>query len=361
MGDINVESYMGPLNTAVQKLTINEGAAGKVQGSLSSASSALDDSAAQAKGDAGKLRSEWSGGKGTTFEGKAGPAPKELEQASADAKKIADMVGNATAKLKAAQQEVQQLRDEFRQKAQAIADVANAAKDNPSLQQQATGMLEQMKAQYAQAAAKIVAAAKGALSEGGGNAGGTTTASAGPSNAGSIGSSGGGSGGTGGGGGGGGAGGTTPSSGKAEFVEPPKNNYNDGTKKVQLPGGKEVEAPNERAAAAVRAALSRKGLPYVWGGTNPTKGMDCSGLTQWSYGQAGIKIPRTAASQTVGQKVDPKDMQPGDLLIWTGHVAMYIGDGQIIEEPQPGENCHIRPVRMTNAGEKMLGVFRPAA
>lgn len=99
----------------------------------------------------------------------------------------------------------------------------------------------------------------------------------------------------------------------------------------------------------------------MWGGTDPNKGMDCSGLTQWAYSQAGLKIPRTAATQTVGQKVDINDIQPGDLVIWSGHVAMYIGNGQMVEEPHTGDVCHVVPLRTSNAGEPLLGVFRPSA
>ena len=154
-------------------------------------------------------------------------------------------------------------------------------------------------------------------------------------------------------------GGDVPSTGPVHLT-PPSDQYGSGTK-VKLPNGQTVEAPNERAAIAVRAALSRLGLPYVWGGTDPNKGMDCSGLTQWAYGQAGVHIPRTAATQTVGQKVSMNDIQPGDLIIWSGHVAMYIGNGQMVEEPHTGSVCHVVPLRTTNAGEPLLGVFRPSA
>ena len=92
-----------------------------------------------------------------------------------------------------------------------------------------------------------------------------------------------------------------------------------------------VNAPNERAAIAVRAALSRLGLPYVWGGTDPNKGMDCSGLTQWAYGQAGIEIPRTAHTQTIGPEGQPgrhPARRPDHLERARGHVHRQRPDGR---------------------------------
>src|SRR5699024_8411380 len=60
-------------------------------------------------------------------------------------------------------------------------------------------------------------------------------------------------------------------------------------------------APTPQAQAAVDHALSALGTPYQWGGNTPGVGLDCSGLTQWAYGQAGVDIPRTAAEQAVGR------------------------------------------------------------
>lgn len=94
-------------------------------------------------------------------------------------------------------------------------------------------------------------------------------------------------------------------------------------------------APTPQAQAAVDHALSALGTPYQWGGNTPGVGLDCSGLTQWAYGQAGVDIPRTAAEQAVGRSVDASELLPGDLVVWDGHVAMVIGDGQMVEAGDP--------------------------
>ena len=130
--------------------------------------------------------------------------------------------------------------------------------------------------------------------------------------------------------------------------------------RVDLPDGLgSVEAPNAKAAGAVREALTQLGVPYVWGGETQGKGFDCSGLTQWAYGKEGIDLPHDAAAQTVGQRVAESNLAPGDLAVWDGHVAMYIGDGKLIEAPHTGDVVHIVPLRTTNAGDAFEGFFRP--
>lgn len=126
---------------------------------------------------------------------------------------------------------------------------------------------------------------------------------------------------------------------------------------VSLPGGHgTVQAPNPQAAAAVRNALTQLGVPYEWGGTTPGQGLDCSGLTSWAYGQAGVQIPRLAADQAIGATVAPDALLPGDLVVWSGHVAMVIGDGQMVEA---GDPVQISPVRTSNQGDAFLGFHRP--
>lgn len=127
---------------------------------------------------------------------------------------------------------------------------------------------------------------------------------------------------------------------------------------VRLPDGSTVYAPNERAATAVRAALTKQGLPYVWGGTDPNSGFDCSGFTQWAYRQAGVELPRLAQEQdSVGVPVSQSNLMPGDLAVWDGHVAMYIGNGKLIETG--GDPVGITALRTTNAGQGFQGFFRP--
>lgn len=78
-------------------------------------------------------------------------------------------------------------------------------------------------------------------------------------------------------------------------------------------------------------ALQFVGNPYVWGGTSLTAGADCSGFVQSVYRNFGVKLPRTSAEQAeCGREIAYQDMEPGDLICYPGHVAMYIGDGRIV-------------------------------
>jgi cell wall-associated NlpC family hydrolase len=109
----------------------------------------------------------------------------------------------------------------------------------------------------------------------------------------------------------------------------------------------------EQDSAFLRAAVSRAGLPYVWGAAGPTS-FDCSGLVQWSLAQAGVLMPRVAADQArTGPAVPVSALQPGDLLFYhtdptapdyISHVAIYLGNGQMIQAPQPGMDVEIVPV-----------------
>ena len=116
--------------------------------------------------------------------------------------------------------------------------------------------------------------------------------------------------------------------------------------------------------AMLKAAASRVGYPYVWGGSGPTT-FDCSGLVQWSFARAGVVMPRVAADQArTGPAIPFSQAQAGDLLFYRtdptapdyiSHVAIYLGKGMMIQAPEPGENVQIVPVAL---GSEFAGVVR---
>jgi cell wall-associated NlpC family hydrolase len=116
--------------------------------------------------------------------------------------------------------------------------------------------------------------------------------------------------------------------------------------------------------AALRAAESRQGLPYVWGAAGPAS-FDCSGLVQWSFAEAGVRMPRVAADQArTGPAVPVSQLAPGDLLFYhtdptapgyISHVAIYLGNGWMIQAPQPGLSVQIVPA---NLGSQFAGAIR---
>ncbi|MFG2128987.1 NlpC/P60 family protein [Streptomyces sp. NPDC048751] len=116
----------------------------------------------------------------------------------------------------------------------------------------------------------------------------------------------------------------------------------------------------EQGEKAVEFATAQIGKPYVWGAEGPDS-YDCSGLTSQAWAAAGHGIPRTSQEQWRQlPHVDVKDMRPGDLIIYfddASHVAMYIGDGNMVHAPRPG-----RTVTIAGAGSMpILGVVRPDA
>ena len=99
-------------------------------------------------------------------------------------------------------------------------------------------------------------------------------------------------------------------------------------------------------ARALAAASTKVGTPYVWGATGPDA-FDCSGLTSWAYGQAGVSIPRTSQAQMGGgQQVSKADLQPGDIISYYGasHVALYAGNGQVLHAPTEGQSVSYAPL-----------------
>ncbi|MEN8653222.1 NlpC/P60 family protein [Streptomyces sp. 21So2-11] len=117
------------------------------------------------------------------------------------------------------------------------------------------------------------------------------------------------------------------------------------------------EAPaSQRGAAALSAAATQQGKPYVSGATGPNS-YDCSGLTQWAYAQAGVSITRTTFTQHAdGTKIGKSELKPGDLVFFNNlaHVGLYAGNNQILHAPKPG--AVVRYESMDYMGTFQFGV-----
>lgn len=123
-----------------------------------------------------------------------------------------------------------------------------------------------------------------------------------------------------------------------------RNNGGNGTKPAPAPTPSGGGSGNTSTAQAiVNAAYSQLGVPYVWGGTTPGVGLDCSGLTQYCHRVAGISIGRTSEVQGGGGKA-VSNPQPGDLVCYGSHIGIYIGGGQMIHAPHKGDVVRVANV-----------------
>ena len=97
----------------------------------------------------------------------------------------------------------------------------------------------------------------------------------------------------------------------------------------------------------VRFARHYLGVPYVYGGTSPASGFDCSGFTRFVYAHFGITLPHYSGAQfDLGRRVSRAGLRPGDLLFFDGlgHVGLYIGHGLFIHAPHSGTRVSIDPL-----------------
>ncbi|MFC8225507.1 NlpC/P60 family protein [Streptomyces sp. NPDC057287] len=119
-----------------------------------------------------------------------------------------------------------------------------------------------------------------------------------------------------------------------------------------------VRPPSEEGGEAVRFAVEQIGKPYVWGAEGP-ESYDCSGLTSQAWSDAGRTIPRTSQEQWRElPKVPVGSLRPGDLVVYfpkATHVALYIGNGLVVQAPRPGALVKVSPL----ASNPLLGAVRP--
>jgi cell wall-associated NlpC family hydrolase len=110
---------------------------------------------------------------------------------------------------------------------------------------------------------------------------------------------------------------------------------------VKIPGG------NTLGERALRAALSQRGKPYVWGAAGPNA-YDCSGLVMWAYAQVGVHLDHyTGLQWQEGEHISRSQLQPGDLIFFfstISHVAMYIGDGLMVDAPSFGQDVMVQRI-----------------
>jgi peptidoglycan DL-endopeptidase CwlO len=107
---------------------------------------------------------------------------------------------------------------------------------------------------------------------------------------------------------------------------------------ASTPEGSTVAPPNVHGGV-VGIAMQYLGVPYVWGGASP-RGFDCSGLVMYVFAQIGVSLPHSSYAQyNMGSAVSMDQLQPGDLVFFTGasHVGIYIGGGQFIHAPHTGD------------------------
>ncbi|MGX4689849.1 NlpC/P60 family protein [Streptomyces sp. JNUCC 63] len=116
--------------------------------------------------------------------------------------------------------------------------------------------------------------------------------------------------------------------------------------------------PSQQGEEAVRYAVRQLGKPYQWGAAGP-QAYDCSGLTSQAWGHAGTSIPRTSQEQWARLKrIRLNELRPGDLVVYfpeATHVALYLGDGMVVQAPRPGARVKVSPV----AANPVLGAVRP--
>jgi cell wall-associated NlpC family hydrolase len=135
--------------------------------------------------------------------------------------------------------------------------------------------------------------------------------------------------------------------------------------------GPHRDPPAAPPVEVIEAARRYLGVRYIFGGTDPAIGLDCSGLVQLVFHDLGVTLPRTAQQQyNATSRVTQDQLQPGDLVFfartyadphdWVTHVGIYVGNGQQINAPTEGQVVSLQPVFSGFWGAHFVGGGRVA-
>ena len=153
--------------------------------------------------------------------------------------------------------------------------------------------------------------------------------------------------------GGGTGGGTSSGGGTAPAENPPAGGGGGGG------GGSPAPPVSSLAGVALNAAMSQLGVPYRFAAESPGVAFDCSGLTKYAWGQAGVYLPHQSGAQYGSiPHISQSEVQPGDQIFYRspiGHVAMYIGGGSLIHAPRTGDVVKVATVNWAD----VVGIGRP--
>jgi cell wall-associated NlpC family hydrolase len=132
----------------------------------------------------------------------------------------------------------------------------------------------------------------------------------------------------------------------------------DGPPRIQRPPAQKPRPTLGQRAA--RLALNAVGVPYMWGGSSPSGGFDCSGLVSWAFGRLGVRLPQSSyALYNHGRRVARSRLKTGDLVFFSGlgHVGMYLGRGRMVHAPSSGRRVEVAPL----GGRYLIGARRITA
>ena len=308
LGDIAVDKYVSGSALELSPLFSNAAAYSEAEQKDSLSRLALDS------------------GSGSTDEMLALAEDLAKEQASLDRKQqqVADLVATLDAKVT----EAEALQAEYTQKlSSAQADLGVAIAQERERRAEAAAAAEIAKQQQAAAAASAAAAA---------NTKSAAAAAEAPR--------------------GGGTGGSSSGGGAAPAAPDPSTGGGGGGGGADPPSAPPVSS---MAGIAINAAQSQLGVPYRFGAESPGVAFDCSGLTKYAWGQAGVYLPHQSGAQYGSiPHVSQSEVQPGDLVFYKspiGHVGIYIGGGAMIHAPSTGDVVKVAAVNWA----KVVGIGRP--